>query len=87
MKIRDKHGNESEIRKKAQAIGSINVVIGKKTPDGNPSKFFHGYEESTGHWVGIGSSENECIERIQKSITHIEATLESMGHNTGGLFG
>ncbi len=87
MIIRDKIGNECQMRKKVQAIGSINVVIGKKTPNNKPSKFWHGYEESTGHWVGIGSTEKDCIERIKKVMPHIENTMKNMNLNSGGLFG
>lgn len=87
MKIRDKLGNECELRKKVQSVGSIRVVIGKKTPDGKPSNFWHGYEESTGHWVGIGSTEEECLKRINDCMPSIERTAKKIGINTGGLFG
>lgn len=87
MVIRDNLGNESVINKKVKQVGVINVVIGKKTPDGKTSKFFHGYEQETGHWVGIGSTEQECIERIEKSMDHIKKVKSTMNNNLGGLFG
>ena len=86
MIIKDKNGNECKLNKKIIHIGNIGVVIGKKYPNGKPSKFWHGYEETTGHWVGIGSTQEECVERIEKAMPHIEATLEKLNIRNGGLF-
>ncbi len=87
MIIKNKQGEECEMRKKVQVVGSIRVAIGKKTPNNKPSKFWHGYEESTGHWVGIGSTEQECKDRIEKSTLHIDKIMNTINNNGGGLFG
>jgi hypothetical protein len=86
MIIKDKLGNESVINKKPIELEGFSIVIGKKTPDESTTSFFHAYETTTGHWVGLGKTQDEAIEFVKSKTDHIKKILETTSQQMTGLF-
>ncbi len=86
MNINDLHGNSRLIQDKAVAVGSISIIITKWTPDGTKSKYYNGYEASTGHWVAVGATKDDVIKRAEaRHDTIVRLIPKDSGY--GGLFG
>lgn len=88
MVITNKNGDIQKVNIKPVYVDDIGIIITKWYPNGKKSsKFYHGYEATTGHWIGIGKTKEDVVQRVHEREKHINKILKGLDDNIGGLFG